>query len=211
MTRRLGSPDGDFLGTGPRRVGLPFLGIDASGTTHPLGVVNGLEPTVDLGVAPPLDPHEEALLFLGDRLDVLIGDHAPVADEDQPAEREPLPQISDDFLNRGMVDAVAGPDMMGDRPAGDHHHADDHLDVLRLAVAAVAVLGEVVRPGALEVGTGDVVEDQIGLEAEEVAEAVIQRHFDAILGPEELVEGAVPGVELAGMDADPAGGGANGG
>ena len=103
-----------------------------------------------------------------------------------------------------MVDAVAGPDMMGDRPAGDHHHADDHLDVLRLAVAAVAVLGEVARPGALEVGTGDVVEDQVGLEAEEVAEAVIQRHFDAVLGLEELVEGAIPGVELTGMDADPA-------
>ena len=33
---------------------------------------------------------------------------------------------------------------------------------------------------------------------------MIQRHFDAVLGPEELVEGAVPGIELTGMDADPA-------
>ena len=94
--------------------------------------------------------------------------------------------------------------MMGDRPARDHHHADDHLHVLRLAVAAVAVLGEVVRAGALEVGTGDVVEHQVGLEAEEVAEAVVERHFDLVLGRVELIEGAVPGVELAGMDADPA-------
>ena len=143
------------------------------------------------------------MLFPGDRLDVLLGDHAPVADEDQPAECEPLAQIFDDLLNCGMVDAIAGPDMMGDRPAGDHHHADDHLDVLRLAIAAVAVPGEVVRPGALEIGTGDVVEDQVGLEAEEVAEAVVQGHFDAVLGPDELVEGAIPGVELTGMDADP--------
>ena len=203
MTRRLGIARGDFLGTGARRVGLPFLGVDAAGTVDPLGVVDGVEPTVDLGVAPPLDPDEETLLIFGDRLDVRIGDHAPVADEDEPAEREPLAQIADDFLNCGMVDAVAGPDVVGDRPAGDHHHADDHLDVLRLAVAAVAVLGEVVRAGALEVGAGDVVEDQIGLEAEEVAEAVIQRHFDLVLGLEELVEGAVPGIELAGMDADP--------
>ncbi len=103
-----------------------------------------------------------------------------------------------------MVDAVAGPDVVGDRPASDHHHADDHLDVLRLAVPALAVLGEVARPGALEVGTRDVVEDQIGLETEEVAEAVKQRHFDPVLGAEELVEGAVPGIELTGMDADPA-------
>src|SRR5208337_2650028 len=52
---------------------------------------------------------------------------------------------------------VAGPDVMRDRPAGDHHHGDDHLDVVRLAIAAVAVLGEAGRPGALEVGAGDVI------------------------------------------------------
>src|SRR3954451_10514555 len=46
--------------------------------------------------------------------------------------------------------------------------------------------------------------DQLGLEAEEVAEAVVEGDFDPALGREELVEGAVPGVELAGMDADPA-------
>src|SRR5271168_4853958 len=98
-----------------------------------------------------------------------------------------------------MIDTVALPDMVRDRPARDHH-----LDVLRLAVAAVAMLGEFRRAGALEVGAGDVVEHQVGLEAEEVAEAVIERHLDLVLGVVELVEGAVPGVELAGMDADPA-------
>src|SRR5262249_49427217 len=117
---------------------------------------------------------------------------------------EPPAQIIDDLLNCRMVDAIAGPDVVGDRPAGDHHHADDRLDVVRPAVAAVAVLGEAIRPGALEIGAGDVVEDQVRLEAEEVAEAMIQRHFDAVLGLEELIEGAIPGVELAGMDADPA-------
>ena len=78
-------------------------------------------------------------------LNVLIGDHASVADEDDPTELEACAQVADDFLNRGMVDAIALPDMMGDRPARDHHHADDHLHVLRLAIAAIAVLGEVVR------------------------------------------------------------------
>src|SRR4051812_19806223 len=33
---------------------------------------------------------------------------------------------------------------------------------------------------------------------------MVERHFDLVLGPEELIEGAVPGVELAGMDADAA-------
>src|SRR5450759_5855134 len=92
--------------------------------------------------------------------------------------------------------------MMGDRPACDHHHADDDLHVLRLAIAAVAMLGEVVRARALAVRTGDVVEHQLGLEAEEVAEAVVECHLDLIFGRVELVEGAIPGVELTGMNAD---------
>ena len=32
---------------------------------------------------------------------------------------------------------------------------------------------------------------------------MVERHFDLALGRVELIEGAVPGVELAGMDADP--------
>ena len=145
ITRRSAISGGDFLGAGARRVGLPFPGIDAAGTVDPLGLVDGVEPAVELGVAPPLDPDQKAMLVFGDRLNVLIGDHAPIADEDEPAELEAFAQVADDFLNGGMVDAVARPDVMGDRPARDHHHADDHLHVLRLAVAAVAVLGEVVR------------------------------------------------------------------
>src|SRR4051812_28480159 len=103
-----------------------------------------------------------------------------------------------------MVDAIARPDVVGDGPARDHHHADDHLHILRLAVTAVAVLGEVVRAGTLEVGAGDVVQDHVRLEAEEVAGPVEQRDFDAFFGRVELVEGAVPSVELPGVDADSA-------
>jgi hypothetical protein len=32
---------------------------------------------------------------------------------------------------------------------------------------------------------------------------VVERDFDLVLGGDELVEGAIPGVELTGMDADP--------
>src|SRR5689334_20364558 len=103
-----------------------------------------------------------------------------------------------------MINTVALPDMMGDRPAGHHHHADDHLYVLGLAIATVAVRGEIVWAGAVGVGAGNVLEDQLGLEAEEIAKAVVERHFDPVRGGEELVEGAVPRVELARMDADPA-------
>jgi hypothetical protein len=65
------------------------------------------------------------------------------------------------------------------------------------------VPGEFMRAGAFEVGTGDVIKDHVGLEAEEVAEPVVEGHLDLVLGGVELVEGAVPGVELSGMDADP--------
>ena len=53
-----------------------------------LRLVDGIEPGIELGIAPPLDPHEESILILRDGLDVLIGDHAPVADEDDATERE---------------------------------------------------------------------------------------------------------------------------
>ena len=91
---------------------------------------------------------------------------------------------------------------MRDRPAGHHHHGNDHLDVVRLAIAAVAVLGEVGLPGALEVGAGDVLEHQVRLEAEQVAEAMIEGHLDLLLGRHELIQGAVPGLELLEVDPD---------
>src|SRR5260370_20344264 len=131
-----------------------------------------------------------------DCLDVLIGDHTPIAHEDEPAEVEALAQVNNDFLYCRMVDAVACPDVMGDRPTGDHDHANDHLHVLRLAIAAVAVCGEVVWTDTLEGRTGDVVEHQVGLQTEETAEAMIERDFDRILGRMELVESAIPSVDL---------------
>ena len=105
-------------------------------------------------------------------------------------------------LHGGVVYFVAGPDVMRDRPAGHHHHGNDHLDVVRLAIAAVAVLGEIGRPGALEIGAGDVIEHQVRLEAEQVAEVMIEGHLDLFLGGHELIEGAVPGLELLEVDPD---------
>jgi hypothetical protein len=69
-------------------IGLSFPGVDAAGTIDPLRIVDGVEPGIELGITPPLDPDEESMLILCDRLDVLIGDHAPVADEDDPTELE---------------------------------------------------------------------------------------------------------------------------
>ena len=148
-------------------------------------------------------PHQIAVAARGDRFKIITGDHTSIADEDQAVEPEALVQVGDGLADGGVVHLVAGPNVMRDRPARDHHHGNDHLNVMRLAIAAVAVLGEADRPGTLEVGAGDVVEHQLGLEAEQVAEPMIEGHLDLVLGGYELIEGAVPGLELLEMDPDP--------
>ena len=93
---------------------------------------------------------------------------------------------------------------MRDRPAADHHHPHDHLHVVRLAVAAVAVLGELRRTRPFEIRAGDVVEHQLRFQTEQVAQATIQRHLDLGLGLHQPVQGSIPGVELLMMDPHPA-------
>ena len=138
--------------------------------------------SVQLLVPPPLQAHEIAVLLGNDRFKIIIGDHTSITDEHEAVESESLVQVADGLCDGGVVHLVAGPDVMRDRPASHHHHGDDHLDVVRLAVSAVAVLGEVGRPGTLEVGAGDVVEHQVRLEAEQITEAVIEGHLDLFLG-----------------------------
>ena len=118
ITRRSGFPEGTSWVARARWIGLPFPRIDAAGTVDPLRVVNGIEPGVELGVTPPLDPDEKSMLIFFKGLNVLIGDHASVADEDDPTELEACAQVADDFLNRGMVDAIALPDMIADFRGG---------------------------------------------------------------------------------------------
>ncbi len=121
-----------------------------------LGLVDGGQPPIQLLVPPPLQAHQVAVIPRGDRIEIITGDHTSIADEDQAVEPESPVQVGDGLADGGVVHLVAGPDMMRDRPAGHHHHGDDHLDIVRLAIAAVAVLGEAGRPGALEVGAGNV-------------------------------------------------------
>src|SRR5947208_1965865 len=54
-----GIPRRDLLRPGAQGMGLSFLGVDATGAVDPLRVVDGREPGVELGIAPPLDPDEE--------------------------------------------------------------------------------------------------------------------------------------------------------
>jgi hypothetical protein len=200
---RIGIPGRDFLDAGAWRIGLPFPGRDAVGTIDPLRVVDGVEPDVALGVATPLDPHEKPLRIVRDGRAVRVGDPPPRAADDESTELEVMAPVTHDFWNWRMIDPVARPDRRSARRGRDHHHADAHPHVPRLALAAGAVRGAVHRPRALEGGAGDGVAHPVGREAEAVAQAVVQRHVDPVLGRVERVERAVPSVARPRIDADP--------
>jgi hypothetical protein len=61
--------------------------------------------------------------------------------------------------------------VVSDRPAVDHDQTDQHLPVARPAVAAIAVGAELGWPAALEIRRREVVEHEIDLEREQVAQA----------------------------------------
>ncbi len=132
-----------------------------------------------------------------------MGDHTSITNEHEAVEPEPLVQVADGLLHGAMVHLVAGPDVMRDGPACHHHDADDYLDIVRFAIPAVAVFGEIGRSGTFTGGAGDVREHQVRLEAKQVAAAVIKSNLDLFLGGHELIEGSVPGFQLAEVDADP--------
>ena len=113
---------------------------------------------------------------------------------------EALRQVADDLLDRRAIARVAGPYVMRDRPAGDHHHAHNHLHIPWPAVAAVAVFGDR-RTVPREVRARQIVKHQVGLEVEQVAQLLIQRDFDAALVEVQVIERAIPTLQLLQIDA----------
>jgi hypothetical protein len=178
--RRLAA--GYFLNTRAEWVGLLFASGDAHGAIHPLAVVQGLQPGVQLGIAAAFQAHQIPMAIAQQRLDISVAHHATITDEDDAAKMETTRQIADYLLDRGHVQAIAFPHVMGDRPARHHHQANDDLHVLRLAVAAVAMMGEVLWPLALEVGAGDVEQHQVWPQAKQVAQAAVQGLLDLAFG-----------------------------
>ncbi len=93
--------------------------------------------------------------------------------------------------------------MVRDRPAVDHHHADDHLALSRLVVTAVAVSRERLGAVALEVGGGHIVEGKIDLQGEQIAQSKVELLLDLLFVRVQLVQGAIPPLELSRFDSDP--------
>ena len=70
---------------------------------------------------------------------VLARRHAPIANQHNAFEPKALLQIAHDLGNRLGIVPIALKHMVGDWPAVDHDHADQHLNVAWLAIAAAAI------------------------------------------------------------------------
>src|SRR5258708_3899675 len=125
----------DFLRSRSWWIGL-LLRCDSHWAVDPLGLVDRLQPSIELLVPPPLQPYQIAMAARGYRFKIITGDHASIADEDEALEPKSLVQVGNGLADGRVVDFIAGPNVMRDRPARDHHHGNDHLNVIRLAVTA---------------------------------------------------------------------------
>ena len=136
----------------------------------------------------------------GDDVDVVGRDQAPVGDDTDPPDPEPVLQVVEHPGQGGDVGGVAGEHVMGDGdPVGGAQQADHHLRPIRAVITGVAErLGrEPCRGprGAFEVGRRQVVADQPQIQIGEVGQRRVQlrlgRRFDVgddIDGPVVLVQ-----------------------
>src|SRR6266403_2052131 len=80
-----------------------------------------------------------------------------------PPQPEAFLQIFEHPLNGCRIAQAAIEDVMGNRPAVDHHQAHLHLAVAWLAIAAVSKVSKTCRPASLKIGACQVVEDHLDL------------------------------------------------
>ena len=100
------------------------------------------------------------------------------------------------ILQGGLVTGVAWHHLVGKRKAlWGHHQGDDHLDAVRTLVSAVAELtvpGE--RGVTLEIGGGQVIEQDIKARLEQYLPALTKKREEGALVGQQLVQASVQGV-----------------
>jgi hypothetical protein len=131
--------------------------------------------------------------------DVLLADHSPIHHPDAVGPPVFLLHGRDHLIDGRGVVAIAGEDLVAQRKAvlGDDQ-ADQHLEAIGTAVAGVATpCQRIGRTLALEIGAGDIVEEQLVLQVEEVSQPLPQVAFQLVLVRQEMIE---PRVEPVGVD-----------
>jgi hypothetical protein len=101
---------------------------------------------------------------------------------------------------RRLVRSIAWQHFVGERKAlGRDHERDDHLDTIRVLVAAVAMaalVGVVARRVRLEIRASQVVEQHIELRAEQILPALLQMRKQRGLVGEDFVEAPIECILL---------------
>ena len=167
------------------------------------GAGRALDIVEHLAAAAAIAADDVAVAAATQIIEVLARHHAAVADEHDALEPEALLQITQDIGNGLGIAPIALEHVMRDRPAVDHDQTNQHLRVARLAIAAVAVGAELGRPLALEIGRGQIVEHHVDLQREQVAQPQKKRVLDLRLAREQLIERAIPLLELTRLDPHP--------
>ena len=193
---------GHFLHARPRRIGA-LSGVHTHRAINPLTIVQGLQPAVQSRIPATLQPNQIAVPAFLKRSQIVLADHPPVPHEHDPPERKTPRQVLDRRLHRGRVDAIPLPHVMRDRPTAHHHQPHDHLHVSRLAVAAVAVPGELRRPRPFKVRARDVVQNQVRPKAEQIPKPLVQPQLQRLLRRQQPIQRAIPSVQLLMMHTHP--------
>ena len=133
---------------------------------------------------------------MAQKLERLLADHATVHDPDSLRFPEPRLDRLDDGLDGLEILRVARQCQVGQGETVAGHDQRQHdLFAIAAVIAGITAAGQVVLLGqALEVGAGQVVEQQVVVELEQFPELVLQVVLDRLLGFEQPVQGAVQAV-----------------
>src|SRR5215469_3956998 len=190
-----------FLNQRLRRI-LLFAGGDANRTFEPRSC-RALNVVVDLTAAAAIAADNVAVTTRAQIIEVLGRDHAAVTDKHNALKPKAFVEVVKDRRHGVGIAPVSGEHMMRDRPSVDQHQPNKHLRIARPTVTTVAVSAQDRGAFALEVGRGQIIKGDIDLERGQVAQAEIELMFDLWLAFEQLVERAVPLLQLARLHAHP--------
>ena len=129
-------------------------------------------------------------------VEVLFRDHAAIQCPDALRPAVAGFHRLDDLLQGRRVVPISGEDFVAQRQAAARHHqADADLLAVGPMVARVAALGQGIRVGlAFEVRARHVVQQQIVLDGEQLAEPLLEKRLQRLLVRQQFVQPAVQAV-----------------
>src|SRR5215471_10656518 len=153
--------------------------------------------------APAIAADNVAMAAHTQRIKILAGDHPAIADQDDSLDAEPALKIMHHVRHGLGIALVALEDMVGNRPAIDHNQSDQHLRIARLLITTMAERADPLWSPAFKVCRCEVVKYHIDLQRKQIPQLKKQCPLDLCLALQQLIEGAIPLLELALFDLHP--------